>query len=224
MLYKKFFKRVIDFLLALVALSILSPLLVVCMIILLCTGEHEVFYFQQRIGRGGRPFRIWKFATMLKNSPDIGTGTITTRNDPRVLPFGAFLRKSKINELPQIINVLSGSMSVTGPRPLVEKHFDIYSDTTKERIGALTPGITGVGSIVFRDEERLLSAGGDPREIYRNVVAPYKGALEEWYADNVSFCTDIKIIILTALALLRPESDLHYRWFKNLPAKPENLC
>ncbi len=125
MLYKKFFKRVIDFLLALVALSILSPLLVVCMIILLCTGEHEVFYFQQRIGRGGRPFRIWKFATMLKNSPDIGTGTITTRNDPRVLPFGAFLRKSKINELPQIINVLSGSMSVTGPRPLVEKHCDI---------------------------------------------------------------------------------------------------
>jgi lipopolysaccharide/colanic/teichoic acid biosynthesis glycosyltransferase len=224
MLYKKFFKRVIDFVLALVALLILSPVFIICIIILLLTGEHEVFYYQRRIGKGNRHFHIWKFATMLKNSENIGTGTITTRNDPRVLPFGVFLRKSKINELPQIINVLLGSMSVVGPRPLVESGFGLYSDEVKAKIGDRTPGITGVGSIVFRDEEKIISRGGNPRQIYKDVISPYKGALELWYQDNISFVVDMKIMILTFWVILFPESDLHYKWLKNLPSKPENLC
>lgn len=224
MIYKTFFKRIIDFVLSLIALSILSPILIVCMIVLLLTGEHEVFYFQKRIGKKNQPFFIWKFATMLKNSEKIGTGTITTRNDPRVLPFGSFLRKSKLNELPQIFNVLLGSMSVVGPRPLVEKHFDMYSDEVKTAIGQMLPGITGVGSIVFRDEEKILSQGDNPREIYKQKVAPYKGELELWYSENVSFFTDIKIIILTFLVILSPKSDLHYKWLKNLPTKPDYSC
>ncbi|MCL2413899.1 MAG: sugar transferase [Bacteroidales bacterium] len=223
MIYKKIFKRIIDFILALTALLILSPILIACMIILLLTGEREVFYFQKRIGKKNRPFYIWKFATMLKNSPNIGTGTITTRNDPRVLPFGGFLRKTKINELPQIFNVLLGSMSVVGPRPLVEKHFEMYSDKVKEKIADLTPGITGIGSIVFRDEEKILSQGGDPKEIYKEKVAPYKGALELWYQKNLSFSVDVKIMILTFWAILFPKSELHYKWFKNLPTKPDYL-
>ncbi|MCL2335464.1 MAG: sugar transferase [Endomicrobia bacterium] len=223
MIYKKFIKRLIDLILALIALSILSPIFIVCIIILLLTGEHKVFYLQERIGKKNRPFFIWKFATMLKNSPNIGTGTITTRDDPRVLPFGSFLRKTKINELPQIFNVLLGSMSVVGPRPLVEKHFDMYSDEVKEKIGEMTPGITGIGSIVFRDEEKILSQGENPGEIYRQKVAPYKGALELWYQQNISFWVDIKIMVLTFWVIVSHESNLHYKWLKNLPSKPDYL-
>ena len=223
MIYRKIFKRIIDITLAIVALSILSPILIICMIILLFTGEHYVFYFQKRIGKRNEPFMIWKFVTMLKNSPNIGTGTITTRNDPRVLPFGSFLRKTKLNELPQIFNVLLGSMSVVGPRPLVEKHFEMYSDEVKDKIGEMTPGITGIGSIVFRDEEKILSQGENPREIYKQKVAPYKGALELWYWQNISFMVDVKIMILTFWIIIFPESNLHYKWLKNLPAKPDYL-
>ena len=223
MLYKKFLKRIIDFILALIALAILSPILVVCIIILLLTGEHKVFYFQERIGKRNEPFFIWKFATMLKNSPNIGTGTLTTRNDPRVLPFGNFLRKTKLNELPQIINVLLGSMSLVGPRPLVAKHFEMYADEVKAKIGTMTPSVTGIGSIIFRDEEKILSAGDNPSEIYKEKVAPYKGALELWYQKNISFLTDIKIMILTLWVIISPESNLHYRWLKNLPEKTDYL-
>ena len=219
MIYKNFFKRIIDFTLALIALLILSPILIICMVVLLLTGEHYVFYFQKRIGKNNQPFSIWKFATMLKNSPNIGTGTITTRNDPRVLPFGSFLRKTKLNELPQIFNVLFGSMSVVGPRPLVEKHFDMYSEEVKDKIGEMTPGITGIGSIVFRDEEEIVSQGEDPREIYKQKVAPYKGALELWYGQNISFMVDVKIMILTFWIIIFSDSELHYKWLKNLPSK-----
>ena len=224
MIYKKIFKRIIDLALVLVALLFLSPILLVCMVVLFLTGEHKVFYFQERIGKKNQPFFICKFATMLKNSPNIGTGTITTRNDPRVLPFGNFLRKTKINELPQIFNVLLGSMSVVGPRPLVVKHFDMYSNEVKEKIGEMTPGITGIGSIVFRDEEKILSESENPREIYKDKVAPYKGALELWYQQNISFSVDIKIIILTFVIVVFPKSDLHYKMLKNLPKKPNYLC
>jgi len=223
MIYKNFFKRIVDFILALTALLILSPILIVCMIILLLTGEHEVFYFQKRIGKKNQPFYIWKFATMLKNSPNIGTGTFTTRNDPRVLPFGHFLRKTKINELPQIFNVLLGSMSIVGARPITENTFEMYSDAIKTKIYNTPPGITGVGSIVFRDEEKILSQGGDPKEIYKTKISPYKGELELWYQQNISFWVDIKIMILTFWVVVFPESNLHYKWLKNLPTKPDYL-
>ena len=148
-------KRLFDFVMALLALTVLSPLLIPVIIGLLLTGEHYVFYFQERIGKGGKPFDIWKFATMLKNSPNIGTGTVTTRNDPRVLPMGKFLRKTKINELPQLINILIGNMSIIGPRPLVKKTYDLYADDVKECISKVTPGLSGIGSVIFRDEELI---------------------------------------------------------------------
>lgn len=218
-----FLKRVIDILISLFALIILSPILIPVMIGLLLTGEHYIFYFQERIGLKNKPFYIWKFATMLKNSPNIGTGTITLRKDPRVLPMGGFLRKTKINELPQIFNVLFGTMSIVGPRPLTKNHFDKYSDDVKAVLYKTKPGITGVGSIVFRDEEEMISNCNMPvEEFYTKYISPYKGALEVWYGSNKSIILDIKIIILTAWVILFPKSDLMYKWLKDLPEKPKN--
>lgn len=217
----KFLKRLMDIFISFTALVCLSPILIPVMIGLLLTGEHYIFYFQQRIGLKNKPFQIWKFATMLKNSPNMGTGTITLRKDPRVLPMGGFLRKTKINELPQIFNVLFGSMSIVGPRPLTQNHFDKYSDEVKAVLFKTKPGITGVGSIIFRDEEELISNCNMPVDkFYAEHISPYKGALEVWYGENRSLILDIKIIILTAWVILKPKSNLVYKWLKNLPEKP----
>ncbi len=212
-------KRLIDILIALLALVILSPILLPVIIILQLTGEHKVFYFQQRVGYHNREFSIYKFATMLQNSPNIGTGEITLRNDPRVTAFGKFLRKSKINELPQIINVLKGDMSIVGPRPLMKKSFDLYSDDIKEKIYLSKPGITGIGSVIFRDEEKMVSEAADFRYMYSNIIYPYKGKLELWYLQHASVATDIKIIFLTGWSILFPENQLAKTFFKNLPAR-----
>ena len=217
-------KRIFDFLLAALLLLILLPLLLPAILLLRFTAEGEVFYFQKRIGLKKKYFHIWKFATMLKNSANIGAGTITLRNDPRVTPVGRYLRKSKINELPQIINVLKGDMSFVGPRPLDDKAFDAYPDGVQAKIYNSRPGITGIGSIIFRDEERIISAADlPPREFYTRHIAPYKGTLELWYLENTSLVTDLKILMLTAWVILFPESDLIYKVFKNLPERPENL-
>ncbi|MEO7045350.1 MAG: sugar transferase [Ferruginibacter sp.] len=211
-------KRILDILLATIALILLSPVFIVVTIILLVTGEHVVFYFQKRIGHNNKPFDIWKFATMQKNSPSIGTGEITLRNDPRVTAFGRFLRKSKINELPQIINVLKGDMSIVGPRPLMQVSFNLYSDNIKNQIYNTRPGITGIGSLIFRDEEKLISEAPDPRAMYDSIY-PYKGELELWYLKNQSTLTDIKIIFLTAWSIIFPTNNLSHRFFKTLPQR-----
>jgi lipopolysaccharide/colanic/teichoic acid biosynthesis glycosyltransferase len=213
------FKRVLDFLLALMALLVLSPLLIPVCIGLLLTGEHYVFYFQQRIGLHKKKFGIWKFATMLKNSPNLAGGLHTTRRDPRVLPLGHFLRMTKINELPQLVNILLGDMSIVGPRPLVDKTFDPYPEHVKKVIYNVRPGLTGIGSIVFRDEERLLSEAGMPLDqFYAQYIAPAKGELELWYQRHLSFWTDCMIIFLTAWVILFPKSQLLHKVFKDLPA------
>lgn len=223
-MYKHFFKRIIDFVLAFIALTILSPILIPVIIGLLLTGEHYVFYFQKRIGYKNKPFFIWKFATMLKNSPNLSGGLHTTRKDPRILPMGGFLRKTKINELPQIVNILKGDMSIVGPRPLVDKTFAPYSDEVKANIYNVKPGLTGIGSIVFRDEERLLSETTmNLDDFYAKHISPYKGELEMWYQKHLSFYTDFMLIFLTAWVIVSPESDLVYKVFKDLPERPSEL-
>lgn len=213
-------KRIIDLLIATVALILLSPVFIPVILILLLTGEHEVFYFQKRIGYKNQPFQIWKFATMVKNSPNIGTGEITLRNDPRVTAFGKFLRMSKINELPQIINVLKGDMSIVGPRPLMEISFNLYSQSVKDRIYNTKPGITGIGSLIFRDEEKILSEAPDPRAMYA-AIYPYKASLELWYLNKQSVYTDSMIIFLTAWSILSPQHNLTQKVFKDLPTRPQ---
>jgi hypothetical protein len=148
-MYFRFFKRTIDLILSSFVLIVLLPFLIPICIILLFTGENEVFYLQKRVGYKNSRFQIWKFATMLKNSSKMGTGSLTIRNDPRVLPIGGFLRKTKINELPQLLNVIIGNMSLVGPRPQMEVDFFKFPEKLRDDIYNAYPGITGIGSIVF---------------------------------------------------------------------------
>ena len=214
----KLIKRFTDILIATIALIILSPVLIPSIIILMLTGEHEVFYFQKRLGYKNRIFNIWKFATMLKNSPNMGTGEITLRNDPRVTKFGKILRITKINELPQIINVFKGDMSIVGPRPLMEVSFKQYPEEVQQKIYNSKPGMTGIGSLIFRDEEKMVSDAPDPRAMYTNIYL-YKGELELWYQANASLYTDFMIIFLTAWSILFPQNNLVNKIFKDLPAR-----
>ncbi len=206
-----------DILIAAIALILLSPVFIIVIIVLLLTGEHKVFYFQKRVGYRNKPFDIWKFATMLKDSPNLGTGIITVRNDPRVMPFGRILRITKINELPQIINVLKGDMSIVGPRPLVQKSVDQYPEGIREKIYNAKPGMTGIGSIIFRDEEKIISTG-DPVAMYK-LVYVHKGELEMWYQQHASLWTDIKIIFVTAWLIVFSKSKLEQKAFKGLPQR-----
>ena len=161
---------------------------------------------------------------MVKNSPNLGTGSITLRNDPRVTKVGRFLRRTKLNELPQIINVIFGQMSIVGPRPQMMADFIKFPKHVQDSLYKVKPGITGIGSIIFRDEETWISdAKGDKHEFYKNHIAPFKGELEIWYQKHLSFYTDFVLIFLTAWVILVPKSDLAYRIFKDLPKRPEIL-
>ena len=217
-------KRIIDITIAFLTLIILLPLFVIVITILIFTGEGEVFYFQERLGYKNKKFKIIKFATMVKNSPNIGSGSITLRNDPRVLPFGKFLRKSKINELPQILNVILGEMSIVGPRPQMEIDFKKFPEKSRNMIYDSKPGITGIGSIIFRDEEKWISNyKGDKHEFYKNKIAPYKTELELWYLKKASLSVDFLLIFITAWVIIFPKSSLVNKVFKSLPLRPDYL-
>ena len=217
----RFFKRSFDILISLFALIILLPVFVPIIIILRFSAEGEVFYFQERYGINNSKFQIFKFATMLKNSMNIGTGSITLKNDPRVTKIGLFLRKTKINELPQIINVLRGDISLVGPRPLVTRTFEAYSEQVQSNIYNVKPGLTGIGSIIFRDEESIISSvkDEDPHDFYKRVIASYKGELEMWYQNNNSFFLDLKLIFITAWVIFSPNSKIYEKLFKDLPKR-----
>jgi len=215
------FKRALDIFLSIVSMVILLPLIIPIVIGLRFTGEGYVFYFQERIGFKNKKFKIWKFSTMLKDSPNMLTGSLTLRDDPRLTPMGSFLRKTKINELPQVVNVLLGDMSIVGPRPQMQEDYNCYPKEIQEVIFDVLPGITGVGSILFRDEERFLSNTDlEPHEFYKQHIAPYKGALEIWYQQHASLSSDLKIIFLTAWAIFFPKSNLLFNVFKDLPKPP----
>lgn len=209
--------RVLDFLISSVVLIVLAPLLIVVIIVLKLTGEHEAFYLQERVGRYGESFRVIKFVTMMKESPNLPGGFLTQQDDPRVLPVGKVLRKWKINELPQLFNVWVGQMSLVGPRPQARVHYDLYTPSQKAAIDTQKPGLTGLGSLVFRDEESLLERSGMSFDyVHDELITPYKGELETWYAANNSVIIYVKILILTALSLIKPHLD-YIRFFKGAP-------
>lgn len=216
-------ERFFDILFSGLALLVLSPLLVPIVIILRCSGEGEVFFLQERVGRNGEVFKLYKFVTMLKNSPNIGTGTVTMKDDPRVLPVGKFLRKTKINELPQLLNIFFGDMSVIGPRPLTAQTFGFYSDSTQDVIIQVRPGLSGVGSIIFRGEEDIMHGATASVDFYDNVIAPYKGALEEWFVSNKGLYIYFMAIFITVWAVLFPKTKVVWTVFKGLPEPPEEL-
>jgi len=220
-------KRMLDLCLSTFGLLILSPLFIVIIMVLKLTGEREVFYLQERMGLNNKPFYIYKFATMLKDSANIGNKALTVRNDPRITKVGVILRMTKINELPQIINVLKGDMALIGPRPIMEKSFGNYTLNVQKIIYKNRPGITGIGSLIFRDEEILVTKykelGKNPSQYYKDYIYPYKGALEEWYFYNCSLSVDLKILFLTFWSLVNKDSQLVFKSLKGLPAKPETL-
>jgi lipopolysaccharide/colanic/teichoic acid biosynthesis glycosyltransferase len=214
-------QRLLDILLSGLALLVLSPVMVPIALILRATGEGEIFFLQERIGRDGRVFRLYKFATMLKNSPS--SGTVTMKDDPRILPAGKFLRKTKINELPQLLNILRGDMSIVGPRPMTRQTFAAYPPSTQSAIVQVRPGLSGVGSIIFRAEEDILSGAAGSIAYYERTIAPYKGAIEEWYIENTGLLMYLKVIAVTALVVLFPHSRLAWQAFPGLPPPPDEL-
>jgi lipopolysaccharide/colanic/teichoic acid biosynthesis glycosyltransferase len=216
-------QRLFDILFSFLALLALAPIFFLVIIILRFTGEGEIFFIQKRVGKGGKYFGLFKFATMLKNSPNIGTGTITIKGDPRVLPFGSILRKTKINELPQLLNIFLGHMSVIGPRPLTSETFNAYDLIIQKTIQQVRPGLSGIGSIIFRDEENVLSGGKKGVGFYSNIIAPYKGLLEEWYVEHHNIYIYFIAIILTILIVIFPKTQLPWLIFKNLPIPPDIL-
>ena len=214
------FKRIFDIILSSIAIILLSPILILIIVILKLTGEGEIFYLQERVGYKTKSFMIYKFATMVKNSPNIGTGDVTLRNDPRVTKAGKFLRESKLNELPQLFNIFMGDISVIGPRPLMRAGFNRYSLSFQNSVYNVKPGLTGIGSIVFRDEERILTESElTPHECYKEIILPYKGELEIWYQTNCSLFLDLQLIFMTAWVIVVPNSKLYEKWFKDLPKR-----
>ena len=217
-------KRLFDIILSFIAMVLFLPFFIPIAIALKLTGEGYIFYFQDRIGHKNKKFKIWKFATMLKASPSLGTGSITVKNDWRLTPLGGFLRKTKINEIPQIMNVFLGSMSIVGPRPQMEVDFLKYPASMRDKINNVKPGITGMAAIFFRDEEQYYrDIQEDPHQFCERVISPYKGALEIWYQDHFGFLTDLKIIFVTAWVIFFPTSQLPDKLFKNLPPRPPEL-
>ena len=204
----KFLLRAFDIIISLFAITVLIPLFLLVILILSVTGEREIFYFQERVGINMKSFKLIKFATMKKNSEIIGTKTITIKNDHRVLPFGKILRKTKINELPQLLNILRGDMSVVGPRPLLKKQFMMYNLESRQIISSVKPGLTGIGSLVFRDEEKLFSGSNNPDEVYQKYISPIKSQLERWYIKNISISMYFKVIILTFISVLFPSINM----------------
>jgi len=205
-------KRIFDLIVAVPALLIFLPFGLVIALILKFTGEGWIFFVQDRVGLGDSRFGLLKFATMLRDSPK--SGTITTKHDPRILPFGRYLRVTKINELPQILNVIKGDMSIVGPRPLAEGEYFLYPDNIKEVIRKMKPGLTGMGSLFLRNEEQIIfESKKEKTQCYVEDVTPLKGALEKWYFAHRSFWLDLKIIVATALAIVAPGARFYMRWF-----------
>ena len=215
--------RLFDFILASLSLAILSPFLLLVVFVLLFTGEGEVFFRQRRVGLNGKYFGLYKFATMVKNSESIGTGTVTIKNDPRILPVGRVLRKTKVNELPQIINIITGDMSIIGPRPQDKRCFEAFPKEMHGVITSVQPGLSGIGSIIFRNEEEIIDGSSDPDAIYDDVIMPYKADLEEWFVSRRSLSLYFQLIFITAVVVLYPKLINPWRWFEDLPTPPDSL-
>jgi len=204
-LHRRAVKRALDLAVSSVALVILSPLLVAIGCAVKLSSPGLVFFRQDRIGRRGRRFRIWKFRTMVEGAPNRGP-TITASGDPRVTPLGGLLRRAKLDELPQLLNVWMGEMSLVGPRPEVPRYVENYSDEDR-RVLAIRPGITDLASITYRDEESVLAEFPDREQAYVMVVLPRKLALAREYLGRQSLRFDLELLLRTLLVVVHPRRE-----------------
>ena len=197
-------KRCIDLVVAIVLLLVLSPVLAVAAIAVKCSGSGPIFFRQTRVGRGGKPFEILKFRTM---RPTRSPGPlITGAGDPRVTRVGRVLRRWKVDELPQLVNVLRGEMSFVGPRPEVPRYVDMFAEQYRELL-AVRPGITDIASMAFRDEEILLGRSPNPEDLYVREILPRKLALSHAYVRRRSFGLDLRLIARTVATIFgRPRT------------------
>jgi lipopolysaccharide/colanic/teichoic acid biosynthesis glycosyltransferase len=195
-------KRIFDFLVSLFGLIIFSPLFLIIAILIKLDSEGAVFYRGERIGKDGKPFRIFKFRTMVKNAEELG-GPSTSADDPRLTKIGKFLRKYKLDELPQLINVLKGEMSLVGPRPEVKMYVDMLKPEEKEKILSVKPGMTDLASLWDFHEEEVLKGSEDPEKTYMEKIRPKKIQLQLEYVKNRSFLLDLKIIFKTLIRLIK---------------------
>lgn len=193
-------KRMFDFFCALAGFLMLSPLFLLIGIAIKINSPGPVLYKGRRIGRHGTPFYMFKFRTMVVNAEKIG-GSSTAENDPRITKIGSFLRKSKLDEIPQLLNIIRGEMSLVGPRPEVEEYTSMYTDEEK-LILSVRPGITDYSSIQFRNLNTILAGSEDPDKHYRDVIRPVKNQLRLQYVRKQSFMEDLKIIFKTLYAVI----------------------
>lgn len=199
--YIKYGKRIFDLVFALPALLILSPLLIVIAISIKMQDGGPVFFVQKRMGQKFTIMNIVKFRTMLENADKKGL-LITRTEDPRITRVGKFLRKYKLDELPQFINVVRGDISIVGPRPEVEKYVMIFKEEYAS-ILMIKPGITDFAALYYRDEEKILANHPDPHKAYIEKIMPEKIRLYHKYILEMSFFTDIKIVAGTAWSMFR---------------------
>ncbi len=219
-------QRFFDIVFTLMGLIIIFPVLLVVALILKAIG-NKVFYRQERVGFEGKIFKVLKFTTMRENSENMGAGTITLKNDSRVLPIGRFLRKSKLNELPQLLNILKGDMSIIGPRPQDIVGFEAFNEEDQKIIVQVRPGLSGVGPIFFRDEDEIMDRAGavDKKAFYQDYIAPYKGKIEAWYVENKSIFLYFKLILMTFYVVFCPKNKINYaKVFKDFPVPPNGLA
>ena len=189
-------KRALDLSLTIPGLIILSPIMAMVAIAIKIDSKGPVFFRQERIGQYGRPFKIIKFRTMVEDAEKLGP-KITTSKDQRITRVGRILRKYKIDELPQIINVILGDMSLVGPRPEVQEYIEYYPEEAKKKILSVPPGITDIASIKYINENEILSKSPDPKREYIKVILPRKIKLYLNYTETMNIALDLKIIILT---------------------------
>ncbi len=201
-MYVNFFKRIFDFVASLVGFLLFSPIFALIAIVIKLEDGGSVFFKQTRVGRNWQLFKIIKFRTMVVDAEKKGK-QITTANDPRVTKVGKFLRKYKLDEFPQLINVIIGDMSLVGPRPEVPKYAKLYIDDY-DLILKVRPGITDYASIYFIEENKLMnSQTQDPEEKYIKDIMPAKIELYKKYVNEMSFWVDLKLIFLTLLKILK---------------------
>jgi lipopolysaccharide/colanic/teichoic acid biosynthesis glycosyltransferase len=195
-------KRFFDLFASLLGLIVLSPVFLILSIWIRVDSPGSIFFRQLRVGRGSKSFRIHKFRTMVMGAEKKGK-QITVGADSRITAVGSFLRKYKLDELPQLIDVLAGDMSLVGPRPEVPKYIDYYSDDEKHDVLSVKPGITDNASIEFRDENELLASSRDPEAVYINEVLPKKIVLYRKYVRGRSFFGDVVIIFKTIFLVFK---------------------
>ena len=188
-------KRLFDLMITIPMLLLVSPFFLIIALLIKLGSKGPVFYMQTRVGINSRDFKIFKFRTMQMNADKAGLLTVGGR-DPRVTPIGYFLRKYKLDELPQLLNVLFGSMSLVGPRPEVRKYVDLYN-VEQQKVLSVKPGITDYASIEYSEENDLLAKSNDPERTYIDEIMPAKLLLNQKYIAEKSLTTDIKIIWLT---------------------------